>query len=284
MPAEQLLVQLLGAPSGLLERVGELRTAVGTLRAKLAELSNPMRTNRHRQPGLRRLRVFFAVLVFVLAACASGAQTQTPPSVSTPVDSANSRPCSANPVLAPSNKGKHAPKTKHRLPPEPAPACLEVKGGGIEVQEFLQNTAREQQWRVGENHASEDTWTFVRYFNSDELSRYADTNVLNEPVKFTSGKAAVLVRTSDVENGYVRVQVTVHFQGNGKSTDKVWAQPGDVWPLNSKGVLEQEILKPLQTEYKSISWFFGPVPGSGTMIDPRYSFRYTAIPAIPIEV
>ena len=172
-----------------------------------------MRTNRHREPGIARLRVFFAVLVVVLAACASGAQTQTPPSVSTPVDSANSRPCSANPVLAPSNKGKHAPKTKHRLPPEPAPACLELKGGGIEVQEFLQNTAREQQWRVGENRASEDTWTFVRYFNSDELNKYADTNVLNEAVKFTSGKAAVLVRTSDSENGYVRVQVTAHFQG-----------------------------------------------------------------------
>jgi hypothetical protein len=253
MPAKPLLVQLLGSPSRLLERVGRLRTAVGTLRAKLAELSNPMKTNRHREPGIRRLRVFFAALVFVLAACASGAQTQTPPSVSTPVDSANSRPCSANPVLAPSNKGKHAPKTKQRLPPEPAPACLELKGGGIEVQEFLQNTAREQQWRVGENRASEDTWTFVRYFNSDELSKYADTNVLNEAVKFTSGKAAVLVRTSDIENGYVRVQVTAHFQGNGKSTDKVWAQPGEVWPLNSKGALEQEILKPLQTEYKSIN-------------------------------
>src|SRR6516164_7585425 len=107
-----------------------------------------MRTNLHREPGLRRLRVFFAVLVFVLAAYASGAQTQTPPSVSTPVDSANSRPCSANPVLTPSNKGKQASKYKHRLPPEPAPVELAAKSGGIEVQEFLQNTAREQQWRV----------------------------------------------------------------------------------------------------------------------------------------
>jgi hypothetical protein len=212
-----------------------------------------MTTNRHREPASARLRVLFAALAFVLAACAIAVRTQTPPSTSIPIGGSNSRPCSANPVLAPSNKGKHAQKTKHPLPVEPAPACLEVKGGGIEVQEFLQNTAREQQWRVGENHASEDTWTFVRYFNPDELSKYADTSVLNEPVKFTSGKAAVLVRTSDIENGYVRVQVTAHFQGNGRSTDKVWAQPGDVWPLNSKGALEQEILKPLQTEYKSIN-------------------------------
>ena len=212
-----------------------------------------MTTDRRKEPGIRRSRIFFAALVFALAASAGAAQTQTPPSASAAAGSSNSRPCSANPVLASSNKAKHGQKTKHPIPPEPAPACLEVKGGGIEVQEFLQSTAREQQWRVGANHASEDTWTFVRYFNPDELSKYADTNVLSEPVKFTSGKAAVLVRTSDIENGYVRVQVTAHFQGNGRSTDKVWAQPGDVWPQNSKGALEQEILKSLQTEYQSIN-------------------------------
>jgi hypothetical protein len=45
------------------------------------------------------------------------------------------------------------------------------------VQEFLQSVVREFQWRVGENHASEDTWSFV------------------EPVEFTGGKVAVLLRT-----------------------------------------------------------------------------------------
>lgn len=197
-------------------------------------------------------RLFLAVVL--LSLCSGGARAQTPVSApSTDSARSSSRPCSVNPVLTPSGKGKHAQKSKHPLRPEPAPACLEVKGQGIEVQEYLQNTAREQQWRVGENHASEDTWTFVRYFNPDELSKYADTNVLNEPVKFTSGKAAMLVLTTDIENGYVRVQVSARFQGNGKSTDKVLGQPADVWPLNSKGVLEQEILKPLQTEYKAIN-------------------------------
>jgi len=212
-----------------------------------------MTTNCDKEPGITRAGFFFLALVFMVSICVRAAQTQTAPSASASAASSNSRPCSANPVLAPSNKGKHAQKSKHPLPSEPAPACLEVKGEGIEVQEFLQSAAREQQWRVAENHASEDTWAFVRYFNPDELSKYADTNVLNEAVKFTSGKAAVLVRTSDLENGFVRVQVTAHFQGNGKSTDKVWAQPGNVWPLNSKGALEQEILKPLQSEYKSIN-------------------------------
>lgn len=228
-----------------------LKTGACTGCEKLAKLSNLMTTKRPKPPGKRSQR-FFA-LTLVLAVWVGPLRAQTPPSGSIVPSAASSRACSANPVLAPSNKGKHAQKSKHPLPPEPLPACLELKGGGIEVQEFLQNAAREQQWRLGDNHASEDTWTFIRYFNPDELSKYADTNVLNEPVKFTGGKAAVLVRTSDIDNGYVRVQVTAHFLGNGKSTDKVWSQPSDVWPLNSKGVLEQEILKPLQTEYKSLN-------------------------------
>ena len=135
------------------------------------------------------------------------------------------------------------------MPPEPAPACLEVKGEGIEIQEFLQSMTREQQWRVGENHASEDTWSFVRYLGEEDLEKYADTKVLTEPVNFSGGKVAILVRTSDIADGYVRVQVSTRFQGEGKTSDKVLGQPGTVWPLNSKGVLEQEILGALQTRF-----------------------------------
>jgi|HubBroStandDraft_2_1064218.scaffolds.fasta_scaffold09234_2 hypothetical protein len=157
------------------------------------------------------------------------------------------RPCSTNPVLE--NKSKKANKTKHPVPPEPAPACLEVKGEGIEIQEFLQSMTREQQWRVGENHASEDTWSFVRYLGEEDLEKYADTKVLTEPVNFSGGKVAILVRTSDIADGYVRVQVSTRFQGEGKTSDKVLGQPGTVWPLNSRGVLEQEVLGALQTRF-----------------------------------
>lgn len=108
---------------------------------------------------------------------------------------------------------------------------------------------REQQWRVGENHASEDTWTFVRYLGEEDLERYADTKVLTEPVNFSGGKVAILVRTSDIADGYVRVQVSTRFQGEGKTSDKVLGQPGTVWPLNSRRVLEQEILGALQTRF-----------------------------------
>jgi len=162
------------------------------------------------------------------------------------------RSCSANPVLASPIKRKSAHTPKQPAQPEPAPICLEAKGEPIEVQEFLQTMVREQTWRIGENRASEDTWSFVRYLDPDELEKFANTKVLLEPVKFTSGKAAVTVRTTDLGDGYSRVQISAHFAGEGSSTDKVWGQPGSVWTLNTKGVLEKELVTTLQRRYKPV--------------------------------
>ena len=158
------------------------------------------------------------------------------------------RSCTANPVWA-STAQKKARKTKHPIAAEPAPACLEVQGEGIEIQEFLQSTVREEQWRAGENHASEDTWSFVRYLSVEDLERYAETKVLTEAVKFSGGRVAIVVRTSELADGYARVQITTHFQGEGKSTDKVMGQPATVWPLTSRGVLEKELLTALQSRF-----------------------------------
>ena len=201
-------------------------------------------------PGdIVRIFLFFTALLF----CGSAlwTQAQTPPATPTGA-TASTRPCSANAVLTPGGKEKGSHKPKHPLPAEPAPACIEVKGEGIEIQEFLQSTAREQGWRIGENRVSDDTWSFVRYLDPDELKKYADTKVLIEPIQFTSGKAAVTLRTTEIGEGYVRVQIMVQVQGEGKSGDKVLGQPGSVWRLNSKGVLEQELVATLQTRYKPL--------------------------------
>jgi len=50
----------------------------------------------------------------------------------------------------------------------------------------------------------------------------------------------------------VRVQISVHFQGEGKSTDPAWKQPSTVWPLNSKGIFEKELVTALQARYKPL--------------------------------
>jgi hypothetical protein len=205
------------------------------------------------RPSALRLPVLPVLFLFVtpvVLPVRSLCQAPAAQAGSSPGTTANTRACSANPILAPSDKSKSAKKSKYPLPPEPLPACLEMKGEPIEIQEFLQTAVRELQWRIGENHASEDSWNFVRYLNEEELAKYGDTKVLIEPVEFTSGKAAITIRTTELAEGYARVQIATNFQGEGKSTDKVWAQPGNSWPLRSTGVLEQELISALQKRYK----------------------------------
>jgi hypothetical protein len=197
---------------------------------------------------LARLCFLLAVVAFV---CTADTLAQEPAPASSPATTAT-RPCTANPVLTYAPSKKSAKKLKHPPTAEATPTCIEVKGDPLGIQEFLQNLAREQSWKIGENHASEDLWSFVRYFNPDELDTYADTKVSVEPVKFTAGKAAATVRTTDLGGDFVRVQITARFQGEGKTTDPTWKQPTTVWPMNSKGVLEQELVTALQTHYKPL--------------------------------
>jgi hypothetical protein len=169
-----------------------------------------------------------------------------------PSPAPTTRACSANPVLGASKKNKPPHKTKHSLPPEPPPACVEIKGEALEIQESLQAAVRDLKWRVHDNHASEDTWTFVRHLTVEELEKYADTKVLLEPVEFENGKAALLVRTADIGQGFVRVQISAQIQGEGKSSDAAVKQPVTSWPLRSKGTLEQELIAALLSRYKHI--------------------------------
>jgi hypothetical protein len=61
----------------------------------------------------------------------------------TTVTSGISRACTVNPVLERDSKAKPQKKLKHPVAPEPLPACLELKGEPIEVQEFLPSVVRE---------------------------------------------------------------------------------------------------------------------------------------------
>jgi hypothetical protein len=69
-------------------------------------------------------------------------------------------------------------------------------------------------------------------------------------VEFTGRKVAVRLRTQELNEGYVRVQISAHFQGNGKPSYKFSGQPATMRPLNSKGILEQELIGALQIRFK----------------------------------
>lgn len=194
----------------------------------------------------RALSILCLAMVMCVAAKHARPQAAEQPAPKAAVPSGVVRTCSANPGLT--SKDKRAAKSKHPLPAEPAPVCREVAGDAVELQEFLQGQGRTQGWHTGENHASEDSWTYVRYFDADELDKYADTAALAGAVKFSAGKAAVIVRTTDIGGGFVRGQITARFQGEGKSTDAL-GQPATQWPLASSGLLENELIEAIEKNY-----------------------------------
>jgi hypothetical protein len=202
-------------------------------------------------PASRRFRCP-SILLTISLAFAGVAHVQAQQVNQNSAPSSVTRACSANPVLGSSGQIKQGHKTKHPLPAEPPPACLEMKGEALETQETLQAVVRDLKWQVHENHVSEDSWTFVRSLNVEELENYADTKVLLEPVEFEYGKAALMVRTADIGQGFVRVQISAQIQGEGKSADTVVKQPVSSWPLRSKGTLEQELIAALRGRYKHL--------------------------------
>jgi hypothetical protein len=141
-----------------------------------------------------------------------------------------------NPVLESNSKAKPQKKLKHPVAPEPLPACLELKGQPIEVQKFLQSVVHEFQRSVGESCASEDTWSFMRYLNDEDLEKYAATKVLLAR-GIHRWKSSSLSRTQELNEGCVREQVTTH-------------QPATMWSLNSNGIMEQELIGALAMRVK----------------------------------
>ena len=128
--------------------------------------------------------------------------------------------------------------------------CLEVRSTTLEVQEYLQAYGREQKWNLSDEHVAEDAWTFSRKLERDELLRYAQKDANTERVNWTSGVAFVQVRTAELEEGFVRVQVSARFQGYGQSLDR-FAPQKEFWPLISNGSFERKLIPALEVHFKN---------------------------------
>jgi|SRR5271166_3214656 len=163
-----------------------------------------------------------------------------------------SRPCSGVPTSAKPSKG--ASKNKRHKPgdeeADAAGACLEVHSSAVEVQEYLQAQGREEKWTLTEERVAENAWTFSRRLEKDELLRYTKHDASTDGVDWTSGEAFIQVKTQELEEGFVRVQVAARFKGYGQSSDR-FAPPKDSWVLNSNTALENQIIAMLEKHFKN---------------------------------
>ena len=167
----------------------------------------------------------------------------------------SSAPLSARPCKT-SDRGDTTPKKpnkqkKHSRPEQQSDtgnACVEAAGSAIHIQEQLQSFVRQQRCLVSNEDVSETTWTFDVGFNKEQLLQYANPDSSSERVNWQDGKAAVVVRSWDLGDGFARTIVSAKFQGFGESSD-AFATQRSPWILISNGSLEAKIIEGLRTRF-----------------------------------
>jgi hypothetical protein len=179
------------------------------------------------------------------------AQSSTSPK---PAGQVVARPCKSIPVGSKRSKGAHKDISQKlgNASGNATNACIEVHSTAIEVQEYLQAQGREGKWNLSDEHVAEDAWTFSRKLERDELLRFTKPDASTDRVNWTSGAAFVQVSTVELDDGFVRVEISAHFEGYGQSADR-FAPPKGSWPLNSNATLESHLLSILGKHFKNAS-------------------------------
>jgi hypothetical protein len=194
----------------------------------------------NRATSVWALTALCVVIVGIVPHVAAGRQDSSAP--------LGTRPCKA------SDHGELKPKKpikqkKHRRTEQQddtANACLEASGTALHIQEQLQSFVRQQRWLVSNEDINETTWTFDLGFNKEELLHYANPDSSSSRVDWQDGKAAVVIRSWDLGDGYARTIVSAKFQGFGESSDS-FATQRSPWTLISNGTLEAKIIEGLRT-------------------------------------
>jgi len=148
------------------------------------------------------------------------------------------------------------PKAKKKLPKHAkrdsqnkAAACIELAFSPLEIQEYLQSYIRSQQWKFGEEHLTEDSWSFSRELSKDELLSFTNKNTNLARVNWSGGAALVQVSTMPAAEGFARMVIRASFRGYGQNADQ-FAQPREYWELESNNNLEASIRSALEAHFK----------------------------------
>lgn len=196
--------------------------------------------------------VLFAVLLLVADQVSGTAFSASNNIWQSQQDGVVVRPCNIAPVQKP-RKEKDQAKRKSSQEPSTSTtdACLEVQATTIDIQEYFQSYVRDQKWKIADEHAAENAWTFYRYLEKDELLNAAKGDSSTSRVVWTGGKAFFQVRTTELEGGFARVAISASFQGYGENPDQ-FAPPREFWRMNSNGKLEGQLLSALETHLKTL--------------------------------
>lgn len=186
------------------------------------------------------LAALYLLIVGMVPNVAAGRQDSAAP--------LGTRPCKASKLdeLAPKKPIKQKKHQRTQQQDDTATACVEASGTALHIQEQLQSFVRQQRWLVSNEDINETAWTFDVGFNKEELLHYANPDSSSSRVDWQDGKAAIVIRSWDLGDGYARTIVSAKFQGFGESNDS-FATQRSPWTLISNGTLEAKIIEGLRT-------------------------------------
>jgi hypothetical protein len=158
------------------------------------------------------------------------------------------RPCGDSWNDSGSNTKKNRPKNSKKQAHPKTGACIELAFSALEIQEYLQSHAREEQWKISGDQMTEDSWTFSLELNKDELLRDISGDSKNNRVEWVAGTVRVHVNTARLPEGYTRTIIRASFRGYGRSLDQ-FAPQKEYWELESNNNFESAIVFALRAHF-----------------------------------
>jgi hypothetical protein len=162
------------------------------------------------------------------------------------------RPCANSWNDSGTNTKKNRPKSSKRETPPETGACIELAFSALEIQEYLQSHARNEQWKISGDQMTEDSWTFSLELSKEELLRDISDVAKNNRVEWTAGTVRVHVNTARLPDGYTRTIIRASFRGYGRSLDQ-FAPQKEYWELESNNNLENSVVSAIQAHFGAAS-------------------------------
>jgi hypothetical protein len=169
-------------------------------------------------------------------------------------------------------RGKKTPSNKKRNASAKSVACIELAVSPLDIQEYLQSYARQENWGITDDQLTQDSWTFSLKLTKEELFR--DTAAESSPkgVEWTSGSARVHINTLELTDGYARTTVRAIFRGYGRATDQ-FAMKKEYWELDSRNAFESGVVSELRSHFASPQLSFSAGSRFPVCLLPGHSVR-----------
>jgi len=196
--------------------------------------------------------LYASALLYLLVA--SPQQGPTPPKPS-------ARACADSWNQSTAGRKNRTKSKKKEMPP--SGACTELNYTALEIQEYLQSHARDQQWIITGDQLTEDSWTFTLELSKEELVRDTTEDSRGSLVDWAAGTVRVHVNTSRLADGYTRTIVRASFRGYGRSKDQ-FAPHKEYWDLDSNNNFENAIVAAIKNHFAAI-----PAEGNSPSQNPR---------------